>query len=116
MLAGPELAIQFTFGDAKLVLEAGAGDLPVRRLASTSTRPTRATFQTASAEELSRASSTRVRPRSRTRKIAGFVAQLPVDDVALVPNGDLRFVPEQIARQISELQGAKTAQAKEAVA
>ena len=50
-------------------------------------------------------------------EIAGFVAQLPVDDIALVPNGDLQFVPEQIARQkIQRLGAAKTAQAKEAVA
>jgi 5-methyltetrahydropteroyltriglutamate--homocysteine methyltransferase len=50
-------------------------------------------------------------------EIAGFVAQLPVDDIALVPNGDLQFVSEQIARQkIQRLGAAKTAQAKEAVA
>ena len=57
-------------------------------------------------------------PASRRVVKLGYPEQFrSVDDVALVPNGDLQFVPEQIARQkIQRLGAAKTAQAKEAVA
>jgi 5-methyltetrahydropteroyltriglutamate--homocysteine methyltransferase len=118
LAGGPDLAIQFTFGDAKHVLEAGAGDLPVQAVG--------VDFYATHASDIPDGFSKRllagvIDARSSAledpEEIAGFVAQLPVDDVALVPNGDLQFVSEQIARQkIQRLGAAKTAQAKEAVA
>jgi 5-methyltetrahydropteroyltriglutamate--homocysteine methyltransferase len=118
LAGGPELAIQFTFGDAKNVLEAGAGDLPVQAVGID--------FYSTHASDipddfgrrlLAGVIDARSSALEDPEEIAGFVAQLPVDDIALVPNGDLQFVPEQIARQkIHRLGAAKTAQAKEAVA
>jgi 5-methyltetrahydropteroyltriglutamate--homocysteine methyltransferase len=119
LAGGPELAIQFTFGDAKKVLEAGASDLPVQAVGV----DFYATHATDIPEGLGgkRLFAGVIDARSSAledpEEIAGFVAQLPVDNVALVPNGDLQFVSEQIARQkIQRLGAAKTAQAKEAVA
>jgi 5-methyltetrahydropteroyltriglutamate--homocysteine methyltransferase len=119
LIGGPNLAIQFTFGDAKGVLEAGAADLPVRAigidfyLTHASDVPEGLGGKRLLAGVIDSRSSALEGPE----EIAGFVAQLPVDDVALVPNGDLQFVSEQIARQkIQRLGAAKTAQAKEAVA
>lgn len=118
LAGGPDLAIQFTFGDAKVVLEAGAGDLPVQAVG--------VDFYATHASDIPEGFGKRllagvIDARSSAledpAEIAGFVAQLPVDDIALVPNGDLQFVSEQIARQkIQRLGAAKTAQAKEAVA
>jgi 5-methyltetrahydropteroyltriglutamate--homocysteine methyltransferase len=116
---GPELAIQFTFGDAKGVLEAGAADLPVQAvgvdfyLTHASDVPEGLGGKRLLAGVVDARSSALEDPE----EVAGFVAQLPVEDIALVPNGDLQFVSEQIARQkIQRLGAAKTAQAKEAVA
>jgi 5-methyltetrahydropteroyltriglutamate--homocysteine methyltransferase len=118
LAGGPDLAIQFTFGDAKVVLEAGAGDLPVQAVG--------VDFYATHASDipdgfgkklLAGVIDARSSALEDPEEIAGFVAQLPVDDIALVPNGDLQFVSEQIARQkIQRLGTAKTAQAKEAVA
>lgn len=119
LTGGPDLAIQFTFGDAKSVLEAGAADLPVQAigldfyLTHASDVPEGLGGRRLLAGVVDARSSALEDPE----EIAGFVAQLPVEDIALVPNGDLQFVSEQIARQkIQRLGAAKTAQAKEAVA
>jgi 5-methyltetrahydropteroyltriglutamate--homocysteine methyltransferase len=119
LTGGPDLAIQFTFGDAKGVLEAGAADLPLQAigvdfyLTHASDVPEGLGGKRLLAGVVDARSSALEDPE----EIAGFVAQLPVEEVALVPNGDLQFVSEQIARQkIQRLGAAKTAQAKEAVA
>jgi 5-methyltetrahydropteroyltriglutamate--homocysteine methyltransferase len=119
LTGGPELAVQFTFGDARGVLEAGAVDLPVQAigidfyLTHASDVPEGLGGKRLLAGVIDARSSALEDPE----EIAGFVAQLPVEEIALVPNGDLQFVSEQIARQkIQRLGAAKTAQAKEAVA
>jgi 5-methyltetrahydropteroyltriglutamate--homocysteine methyltransferase len=119
LAGGPELAIQFTFGDAKNVLEAGAGDLPVQAVGVDfyATHATDIPQGLGGKRLLAGVIDARSSALEDPEEIAGFVAQLPVDDVALVPNGDLQFVSEQIARQkIQRLGAAKTAQAKEAIA
>ena len=116
---GPELAIQFTFGDAKNVLEAGAADLPVQAVGIDfyATHASDIPEGLGGKRLLGGVIDARSSALEDPEEIAGFVAQLPVNDIALVPNGDLQFVPEQIARQkIQRLGAAKTAQAKEAVA
>ena len=119
LAGGAKLAIQFTFGDAKGVLEAGATDLPVEAvgvdfyLTHASDIPDGFGGKRLLAGVIDARSSALEDPE----EIARFVVELPVEDVALVPNGDLQFVSEQIARQkIQRLGAAKTAQAKEAVA
>lgn len=119
LAGGPELAIQFTFGDAKNVLEAGAGDLPVRAVGVDfyATHATDIPEGLGGKRLLAGVIDARSSALEDPEEIAGFVAQLPVDEIALVPNGDLQYVSEQIARQkIQRLGAAKTAQAKEAVA
>ncbi|MGH2921335.1 MAG: hypothetical protein ACRDKU_04625 [Gaiellaceae bacterium] len=118
LAGGPDLAIQFTFGDAKIVLEAGAGDLPVQAVGVDFYATHASDIPEGFAKKLlAGVIDARSSALEDPEEIAGFVAQLPVDDVALVPNGDLQFVSEQIARQkIQRLGAAKTAQAKEAVA
>jgi 5-methyltetrahydropteroyltriglutamate--homocysteine methyltransferase len=119
LAGGPELAIQFTFGDAKVVIEAGAGDLPVQAVGVDfyATHATDIPDGLGGKKLLAGVIDARSSALEDPEEIAGFVAQLPVEDVALVPNGDLQFVSEQIARQkIQRLGAAKTAQAKEAVA
>ena len=116
---GPELAIQFTFGDAKNVLEAGAADLPLQAVGIDfyATHASDIPEGLGGKRLLAGVIDARSSALEDPEEIAGFVAQLPVNDIALVPNGDLQFVPEQIARQkIQRLGAAKTAQAKEAVA
>ena len=51
------------------------------------------------------------------QEIAKFVERLGVERVALVPNGDLQYVSEPIARQkLARLGAARTARAKETAA
>jgi 5-methyltetrahydropteroyltriglutamate--homocysteine methyltransferase len=120
VLAGAtKLAIQFTFGDARSVLEAGATDLPVQAVGVDFylTHATDLPEGFGGKRLLAGVVDARSSALEDPEEIAGFVAQLPVEDVALVPNGDLQFVSEEIARQkIQRLGAAKTAQAKEAVA
>jgi 5-methyltetrahydropteroyltriglutamate--homocysteine methyltransferase len=119
LAGGPELAIQFTFGDAKHVLEAGAGDLPVQAVGVDfyATHASDIPEGLGGKRLLAGVIDARSSALEDPEEIAGFVAQLPVDDIALIPNGDLQFVSEQIARQkIQRLGAAKTAKAKEAVA
>lgn len=116
---GPELAIQFTFGDAARVLEAGAADLPVGAVGVDfyATHASDIPEGLGGKRLLAGVIDARSSALEDPEEIAGFLAQLPVDEIALVPNGDLQFVSEQIARQkIQRLGAAKTAKAKEAVA
>ena len=116
---GPDLAMQFTFGDAKRVLEAGAADLPVQAIGVDfyATHASDIPEGLGGKRLLAGVIDARSSALEEPGEIAGFVGRLPVDDIALVPNGDLQYVSEQIARQkIQRLGAAKTAQAKEAVA
>jgi 5-methyltetrahydropteroyltriglutamate--homocysteine methyltransferase len=101
LAGGPELAIQFTFGDAKRVLEAGAADLPVGAVGidfyATHVSDVPAGF--GGKKLLAGVIDSRSSALEDPQEIASFVAQLEVDEVALVPNGDLQYVSEPIARQ-----------------
>jgi 5-methyltetrahydropteroyltriglutamate--homocysteine methyltransferase len=101
LAGGPELAIQFTFGDAKRVLEAGAADLPVGAVGidfyATHVSDIPAGF--GGKKLLAGVIDSRSSALEDPQEIASFVAQLEADEVALVPNGDLQYVSEPIARQ-----------------
>jgi 5-methyltetrahydropteroyltriglutamate--homocysteine methyltransferase len=101
LAGGPELAIQFTFGEAKRVLEAGAADLPVGAVGidfyATHVSDIPAGF--GGKKLLAGVIDARSSALEDPQEIASFVAQLEVDEVALVPNGDLQYVSEPIARQ-----------------
>jgi 5-methyltetrahydropteroyltriglutamate--homocysteine methyltransferase len=101
LAGGPELAIQFTFGEAKRVLEAGAADLPVSAVGidfyATHVSDIPAGF--GGKKLLAGVIDARSSALEDPQEIASFVAQIEVDEVALVPNGDLQYVSEPIARQ-----------------
>jgi 5-methyltetrahydropteroyltriglutamate--homocysteine methyltransferase len=115
LAGGPDLAVQFTFGDAKTVLEAGAADLPVQAVGvdfyatHTSDIPEGLGGKGLLAGVIDSRSSALEDPQ----EIAGFVAQLAVEEIALVPNGDLQYVSEPIAREkLARLGKATTATAE----
>ena len=99
---GVRLALHLVFSDARPVLELGADELPVEAvgvdfyLTSADDVPTG--FGKALLAGVVDARSSLVED---PRQLADFARQLldRVEDVALVPNGDLQFVAEPIARQ-----------------
>jgi len=117
---GPKLALQVTFGDARKLLDAGLGDLPVDAIgidfyATHVTDVPKGLGKTLLAGVVDARSSA----VEEARELARFAEQLRVDreveDVALVPNGDLQFVAEPIARRkLEQLGAAKTATVEEA--
>jgi 5-methyltetrahydropteroyltriglutamate--homocysteine methyltransferase len=118
---GPRIALWVTFGSAKRLLVQGLAELPVDGIGidfyATGLDALPQRFdRLLLAGVLDARSSTLEEPR----EIAAFVEALHargIEQIALVPNGDLQFVSEEIARQkIQRLGAAKTAQAKEAVA
>jgi 5-methyltetrahydropteroyltriglutamate--homocysteine methyltransferase len=118
-LAGARmLALRFVFSDAARVLERGAAELPVDGLGidfyrTGATAVPEALDKTLLAGVVDARSSLLEDPR----EIAAFASRLRqrVADVALVPNGDLQFVAEPIAREkVLRLGRAKTVPVEEA--
>jgi len=118
LAGGPPLALQITFGDARELLRNGLADLPVEGIG--------VDFYATHAADLPRGFDklllagvvdARSSALEDPQEIAEFVERLGVERVALVPNGDLQYVSESIARQkLARLGAARTAQAKETAA
>jgi 5-methyltetrahydropteroyltriglutamate--homocysteine methyltransferase len=114
LAGGPELALWLTFGNAQRVLEQGIADLPVQAIgidfyATSATDVPEGFGKLLLAGVLDARSSVLEEPR----EIAAFVETLRgrgVEEIALVPNGDLQYVSEQVAREkLGRLGKAKTA-------
>jgi 5-methyltetrahydropteroyltriglutamate--homocysteine methyltransferase len=113
-LAGnPRLAIWFTFGDARRLLEAGAADLPVEAIGidfyATGVTDVPEGFPKLVLAGVVDARSSLL---EEARELAAFARRLAdrAERIALVPNGDLQFVSEPIARQkLQRLGQARTA-------
>ena len=114
LAGGPKLALWLTFGNAQRVLAQGVADLPVHAIGidfyATSAADVPEGFgKLLLAGVLDSRSSVIEEPR----EIAAFVETLSgrgVEEVALVPNGDLQYVSERVARQkLGRLGKAKTA-------
>jgi 5-methyltetrahydropteroyltriglutamate--homocysteine methyltransferase len=118
LVGGPKLALQITFGDARELLENGLAELPVEGI-GVDFYATHATDVPAGFGKLLLAGVVDARSSALEdpQEIAEFVEGLGVERVALVPNGDLQYVSEPIARQkLARLGAARTAQAKETAA
>jgi len=111
---GYKLALWLTFGNAQRVLKEGVADLPVHAIgidfyATSATDVPEGFGKMLLAGVLDARSSVLEEPR----EIAAFVETLRergVKDVALVPNGDLQYVSESVAREkLARLGKAKTA-------
>jgi 5-methyltetrahydropteroyltriglutamate--homocysteine methyltransferase len=115
---GPPTALWITFGDAGELLARGLGELPVDAVGID--------FYATSIDALpdgfgkpllAGVLDARNSVLEDAREIAAFAARLEerVERVALVPNGDLQYVSEPIAREkIARLGLAKTTRAEEA--
>ena len=112
---GPELAVQFTFGDARRLLEQGAGELPVDAI-GVDFYATHVSDVPQGLEKLLLGGV--VDARSSMLEDPGELAEFAerlrmergVERIALVPNGDLQYVSEPIAREkLARLGRAKTA-------
>jgi 5-methyltetrahydropteroyltriglutamate--homocysteine methyltransferase len=111
---GPKLALWLTFGDAGRLLDTGLADLPVDAVGidfyGTRVDSIPEGFgKLLLAGVLDARSSVPEEPR----EIAAFVERLRergVEEIALVPNGDLQYVSEPVAREkVARLGKAKTA-------
>ena len=115
---GPRLALQITFGDAGPLVERGLFELPVVGIgvdfyATAATAVPEGTEKLLLAGVLDARNSLLEDPL----ELATFGSQLEqrVERVALVPNGDLQYVSEPIAREkVLRLGRAKTQRAEEA--
>jgi 5-methyltetrahydropteroyltriglutamate--homocysteine methyltransferase len=111
---GPKLALWLTFGNAQRVLEEGLGDLPVDAI-GVDFYATKVSAIPEGFDKLLLAGVLDARSSvpEEPREIAAFVGQLEargVKEIALVPNGDLQYVSEAVARQkVLRLGKAKTA-------
>ena len=114
LAGGPKLALWLTFGDAQKSFDAGLADLPVDAIGV----DFYATKANAVPEGLDKALlagvlDARSSALEEPREIAAFVGQLEahgVKEIALVPNGDLQYVSEAVAREkVARLGKAKTA-------
>ena len=111
---GSKLALWLTFGDAGRLLDSGLADLPVDAI-GIDFYATRVDSIPEGFEKLLLAGvlDTRSSVLEEPREIAAFVQQLHdrgVSEVALVPNGDLQYVSEPVAREkVARLGKAKTA-------
>lgn len=114
LAGGPRLALQLVFCDAGPLLERGAAELPVDGIGV----DFYATALDAVPESLGKlllagVVDARSSALESPRELADFARRLReergVEELALVPNGDLQFVSEQIAAQkLARLGGAKT--------
>jgi 5-methyltetrahydropteroyltriglutamate--homocysteine methyltransferase len=115
---GPPLALWCTFGDASRLLEQGLAQLPVDAIGvDFYSTPADALPDEFGKHLLAGVLDARNSLLENPREIAAFAAQLEqrVERVALVPNGDLQYVSEPIAREkIARLGRAKTTRAEEA--
>ena len=110
---GPKLAVWFAFGDARALLEQGAADLPVDGIGI----DFYATHLTDLPEGFSKlllagVVDARSSLLEEPRELAAFAQRLGerAERIALVPNGDLQYVSERIAREkIARLGKARTA-------
>jgi 5-methyltetrahydropteroyltriglutamate--homocysteine methyltransferase len=111
LAGGPKLALWLEFHDAGPALERGAAELPVDGLGidffATHIEAVPAGFdKLLLAGVIDGRSSVPEEPR----EIAAFVDRLEVERIALVPNGDLQYVSQQIAQEkLARLGKAKTA-------
>jgi 5-methyltetrahydropteroyltriglutamate--homocysteine methyltransferase len=113
LAGGPKLAVWFTFGDARELLEAGAADLPVEGVGID--------FYATHLDDLPEGFpklllagvlDTRSSLLEDPHELAGFAQQLGerAERIALVPNGDLQYVSEPVAREkLKRLGQARTA-------
>jgi 5-methyltetrahydropteroyltriglutamate--homocysteine methyltransferase len=114
LAGGSKLALWLTFGDAGRLLESGLADLPVDAI-GVDFYATRSDSIADGFDKLLLAGVLDARSSvpEEPREIAAFVQQLNergVDDIALVPNGDLQYVSEPVAREkLGRLGKAKTA-------
>lgn len=114
LAGGPPLALWLTFGDARRVLKDGAAELPVDGL-GIDFYATHLEDLPAGFDKLLLAGVVDARSSitEEPREIASFVERLRergVERIALVPNGDLQYVSEPIAREkLARLGKAKTA-------
>lgn len=116
LAGGPPLALHLVFSDARRLLETGMADLPLDAV-GVDFHLTPATSLPARFDKLLLAGVVDARSSALEdpREIADFVAGLDVEEVALVPNGDLQFVAEPIAREkVARLGQARFALAREA--
>jgi 5-methyltetrahydropteroyltriglutamate--homocysteine methyltransferase len=116
LAGGPKLALWLTFGDAGRLLDSGLADLPVDAI-GIDFYATRVDSVPQSFDKLLLAGVLDARSSvpEEPREIAAFAQQLRergVSEVALVPNGDLQYVSEPVARDKVERLG----KAKEAAA
>ncbi len=114
LAGGPKLALWLTFGNAQRLLEQGLADLPVHAI-GIDFYATRATDVPPGFDKMLLAGILDARSSvlEEPREIAAFVEGLRdrgVDEIALVPNGDLQYVSEQVAREkLVRLGKARTA-------
>jgi 5-methyltetrahydropteroyltriglutamate--homocysteine methyltransferase len=115
LAGGPKLALQLTFCDARAPLEQGLGELPVDAVGidfyGTHLSDVPKGFdKLLLAGVVDARSSTLEDPRELARFADRLQNEREVEQVALVPNGDLQFVSERIAREkLLRLGNAKTA-------
>jgi 5-methyltetrahydropteroyltriglutamate--homocysteine methyltransferase len=114
LAGGPKLALWLTFGDAGRLLDNGLADLPVDAIGidfyATRVDSIPEGFDK---QLLAGVLDARSSVLEEPREIAAFVQQLVergVSEIALVPNGDLQYVSEPVAREkLGRLGKAKTA-------
>jgi 5-methyltetrahydropteroyltriglutamate--homocysteine methyltransferase len=118
ILGARKLALRFVFSDAGAVLARGAAELPVDALGIDFYRTGAAAVPEGLGKMLlAGVVDGRSSLLEDSREIAAFASRLRqrVADVALVPNGDLQFVAEPIAREkVLRLGRAKTVPVEEA--
>jgi 5-methyltetrahydropteroyltriglutamate--homocysteine methyltransferase len=113
LAGGPKLAIWLTFGDARPLLEQGAADLPVEAI-GIDFYATHLTDVPEGFPKLLLAGVVDARSSllEEPRELAAFAQHLGkrADNIALVPNGDLQYVSDRIAREkLQRLGKARTA-------
>lgn len=110
---GPKLALWVTFGSADQLFEQGLADLPVDAI-GVDFYATRASAVPEGFDKLLLAGVLDARSSvpEEPSEIAAFTGQLrerDVEEIALVPNGDLQYVSEAVAREkLARLGTAKT--------
>jgi 5-methyltetrahydropteroyltriglutamate--homocysteine methyltransferase len=111
--SGPKLAVWFTFGDARPLLEGGVAELPVEGIGvdfyATKLTDVPEGFPTLLLAGVVDARSSLL---EEPRELAEFAQRLSerAERVALVPNGDLQYVSEPVAREkLLRLGKARTA-------
>jgi 5-methyltetrahydropteroyltriglutamate--homocysteine methyltransferase len=114
LAGGPKLALWLTFGDAQQAFDSGLADLPVDAI-GVDFYATKVSAIPEGFDKLLLAGVLDARSSApeEPREITAFVGQLEargVKEIALVPNGDLQYVSEQVAREkVARLGKAQTA-------